>query len=268
MTAAAKVLLLGGTGGIGSQALLHLLDRNVHVTAIVRSAARLPDAVKEHPALTTLVRETGAINMSVPEMARHVEDCDAVISCLGHNLDFHGMFGEPKKLCADTSELACEAIKLLQPTQPIKFIVVNTAGVDHPDGKSDPVRGWGERVILWLLTVLLPPMKDNVMTSHYLYNEASKIETVEFCAVRPDDLIDGEKRDFFSSELCSVKRPSYTVHETLQNGLFNPGTTTRANVGHFMADLVTDDRVWAQWKGKFPQIIDVENAKKPTNKSE
>jgi len=25
--------------------------------------------------------------------------------------------------------------------------------------------------------------------------------------------------------------------------------------------------VWAQWKGKFPQIIDVEKAKKPTNKS-
>jgi len=35
-----KVLLLGATGGIGGHALLQLLDRGVHVTAIVRSESR------------------------------------------------------------------------------------------------------------------------------------------------------------------------------------------------------------------------------------
>lgn len=68
--------------------------------------------------------------------------------------------------------------------------------------------------------------------------------------------------------MCVVNRPPYTVHETLQNGLFNAGTTTRANVGHFMADLVTDQIVWSQWKGKFPQIIDVVEAKEPKKKGE
>ena len=43
--------------------------------------------------------------------------------------------------------------------------------------------------------------------------------------------------------------------ETLQNGIFNAGTTSKANVGQFMADLVTDEGVWSTWKGKYPQIL-------------
>ena len=65
---------------------------------------------------------------------------------------------------------------------------------------------------------------------------------VDFVAVRPSDLIDGEET-------------SYTLHERLQNGIFNAGTTTRANVGRFMADLVTDTQLWTEWKGKWPHIL-------------
>ena len=37
---------------------------------------------------------------------------------------------------------------------------------------------------------------------------------------------------------------------------FVAGTTRRANVGEFMADLATKPEVWAQWKNGYPHILD------------
>ena len=66
---------------------------------------------------------------------------------------------------------------------------------------------------------------------------------VAFCAVRPSDLVDAEPSAF-------------TPHATLQNGIFNAGTTRRANVGEFMADLATKPEVWARWRNGYPHILD------------
>jgi len=153
----AKVLLLGATGGIGSQTLQQLLDRGVAVTAIVRSEQRLPGGARGHKLLTALERETGALGMPLDELAEAVRGCDAVVSCLGHNMSLRGMFGHPRGLCVDTTRHACDAIKLVLPDKPIKLIVVNTVGVDHPAG-TDPPRGRMERLLIWLIEVLLPPM--------------------------------------------------------------------------------------------------------------
>lgn len=30
--------------------------------------------------------------------------------------------------------------------------------------------------------------------------------------------------------------------------------TSRINVAHFMADLITDNDIWSNWKGKMPVI--------------
>lgn len=107
---------------------------------------------------------------------------------------------------------------------------------------------------MWLLGRLLPPHVDNVKTSHYLYDEVkSHNPHVEFCVVRPELLVNGDKG---ASPL-----PSFRMSESLQNGIFGGATTTRGNVGCFMADLVTDAQAWARWKGKFPQIVDVKDAK-------
>ena len=153
----AKVLLLGATGGIGSQALLQLLDRGADVTAIVRSAGRLPREARVHPRLTALECEDGVLGMQLPELAKHARGCDAVVSCLGHRPSVQGLFGHPRKLCADSTRRACEAIGLLQPARPLKVVVVSTGLADHPDATSDPPRGVFERLILWLLEMLLPP---------------------------------------------------------------------------------------------------------------
>jgi len=34
-------------------------------------------------------------------MAQHVAGCDAVASCLGHNLTFKRLFGKPRRLVTD-----------------------------------------------------------------------------------------------------------------------------------------------------------------------
>ena len=46
------------------------------------------------------------------------------------------------------------------------------------------------------------------------------------------------------------------MHATLQNGIFNAGTTSRANVGEFMANLVTEPATWAEWKDTYPHVLD------------
>lgn len=47
----------------------------------------------------------------------------------------------------------------------------------------------------------------------------------------------------------------YEAHASpTRSALFNAGQTSRINVAHFMADLITDDDTWNRWKGKMPVI--------------
>jgi hypothetical protein len=39
------------------------------------------------------------------------------------------------------------------------------------------------------------------------------------------------------------------------NSLFAPGSTNMSNVAHFMCELVTDPKTWADWKGKLPVVV-------------
>ena len=48
----------------------------------------------------------------------------------------------------------------------------------------------------------------------------------------------------------------YECHAALQGGAFSGFKTHRANVGAFMADLVTDKEVWAKWKNSYPHCYD------------
>ncbi|MCP4135133.1 MAG: NAD(P)-dependent oxidoreductase, partial [bacterium] len=47
----------------------------------------------------------------------------------------------------------------------------------------------------------------------------------------------------------------YEVHPSpIRSAIFNAGQTSRINVGHFMAGLVTDNHLWDRWKGQMPVI--------------
>ena len=66
---------------------------------------------------------------------------------------------------------------------------------------------------------------------------------VEWTAVRPDGLIDEEKVS------------EYEIHPSpIRSAMFNAGKTSRINVAHFMADLITDNNTWNKWKGQMPVI--------------
>lgn len=243
-----RVLLLGATGGCGRQVLTRLLGKGIETTVIVRDAARLPEGASSNALLTVVVEPCGHL-ANESRFVEIISGCDSVVSCLGHTLSLAGVFGEPRRLCRDTTVAVFSAINAITPPppRPIKYVVLNSEGVDHPGG-ADAVRGRAERFVLWLLWKLLPPHSDNVAVVEYLHAFAGSTPRVEFCAPRPSDLVDTEET-------------AYTLHATLQNGLFNPGTTARANVGAFVADLVTESRVWEQWRGKYPQILDVKKAK-------
>ena len=61
--------------------------------------------------------------------------------------------------------------------------------------------------------------------------------------VRPDSLID------------EIIVTDYEVFPSpTRSAIFNSGTTSRINVGHFMMDLVLDRDTWQRWKGKMPVI--------------
>lgn len=65
--------------------------------------------------------------------------------------------------------------------------------------------------------------------------------------VRPDGLVDAV--DVTSCEAHPSPRRS---------AIFDAGETSRANVGHFMAELISDDATWQKWKYPMPVIYKVE----------
>eukprot|EP00398_MALV-I-01_sp_L67-1_P000875 gene875-388_t len=248
-----KVLIFGGTGGCGSQVLTRLIERNTQTTAVVRDVSRLPAGVSENSVLKVVVTPDGHLSLSQQELVDLITGCDVVVSALGHRMSCSGMFGRPRNLCEETVRRVCNAISTIQPTKPIKFIIMSTEGVSRLDG-SDPKRGCCESCLVnCCLKLFLPPHSDNLKVLRYLHDhvENEKNRYVTFCAVRPSDMRNGEQ--------CE-----YTIHKTLQNGIFNAGNSTRANVGNFMADLVTDSSVWEEYKDSYPQILDVKDTKKPS----
>ena len=234
-----KVLVLGASGATGRQVVLQLLCRGIPVKLVVRPGAALPEEIRAN-GLVELV--TGNIAEFDPEAnLRLVEDCDALVSCLGHNITFKGLFGQPRLLVRQALKNACEAAERLSDKK-VKVVLMNT--VANEDRDIGERRSRAERLVLSILYFVLPPHKDNVRAAEYLRKEIGTTHPkIEWTAVRPDSLIDG----------AVVSR--YEVFEAIQRSpLFDPGKTSRINVGHFMADLLTKDDLWLKWKGKMPVI--------------
>ena len=181
------ILVVGATGKTGRLVVEQLLAKSHLVRVVVRVSHRLPAEVLENP--NTTVIEASVLDLTDQEMAEQVKDCDAVVSCLGHVTDFKGMFGEPKKLCTDATRRLCDAIE--KNGAPIKFVLMNTVGVQNPD--LDEKRTWFDRGLLTLLRHTLPPHRDNETASEHLHRNVGKENRhIEWCSVRPDSLIDAE----------------------------------------------------------------------------
>jgi NAD(P)-dependent dehydrogenase (short-subunit alcohol dehydrogenase family) len=239
------VLVLGGTGRTGGRVLQQLLDRGVRVRAIVRSASRLPEGVAGHPGL--MVVEADPLSLSREAMLEQVRDCDAVISCLGHTNDIKGVFGAPHELVAPMVERACAAAVALQPAAPIKIVLMSSVSV-HRSGGLDARRGGAERAMVGLMRALVPPAKDNQDAADFLLEYVGTGSPfVQWVVVRPDTLLEGDVSE-------------YALHESLVSSLAKPNDTTRANVAHFMCELVTDPKAWDVWQGRLPVIVNTAKA--------
>jgi hypothetical protein len=233
-------LIVGASGATGQLLVAQLLDRGHQVKVIVRTPVTLPAGVKNHENLSVI--HASVLDLSDADMVRHVSGCDAVASCLGHNMSFKGLFGHPRRLVTDATRRLCSAIKANKAQTPVKFVLMNTTGNSNRDLHERI--SFGQTCVIGLLRLLLPPHVDNEEAADYLRSQIGPDDgMIEWAAVRPDGLIN-------ESEVTE-----YEVHASpIRSAIFDPGKTSRINVGHFMADLMTDNDTWNRWKGQMPVI--------------
>lgn len=233
-------LIVGASGATGRLLTEELLNRGQNVRVIVRSADKLPTAIKNHANLSVI--QASVLDLSDTELAQHVKGCDAVASCLGHNMTFKGMYGQPRKLVTDATRRLCEAIRANSPEKPIKFVLMNTAGNSNRD-LDEPI-SFTQKSVIGLLRLLLPPHVDNEQAADYLRSQVGQNnKQIEWVVVRPDNLLDED-----------TVTPYDVYPSPIRSAIFDPGQTSRINVGHFMADLITEDGIWQQWQGQMPVI--------------
>jgi putative NADH-flavin reductase len=237
------VLVVGATGATGKHVVQQLLDKGHKVKAVVRSKERMDgllssDASKYGERLS--LTEASLLDLTDDELESLVEGTNAVVSCLGHNMDFKGLWGKPRRLVTDATKRLTDAIKTKAPSS--KFILMGSNGVANPNGQDDK-RSALERAVIWTLRYTIPPHADNEQAAQYVHNLGTEA-TIEWSVVRPSDLIDGPVTEY---DLVTKPRP----------GLFSPGSpATRSNVADCMVNMILNDSLWEEWKYKMPCLYD------------
>lgn len=237
-----QTLVVGATGMTGRSLVGQLLKEGHSVRVIVRSSRDFSAEIFGDPKLTVV--KASILDLSDDDMKEQVNSCDAVVSCLGHVLSFKGMFGAPRQLCTEATRRLCDAIERNEPSPAIKFILMNSAGVRHPE--PDKKRAGFDRAILFLLRHLLPPHRDNETAAGHLDRVVGKDSAdVEWCVVRPDTLTNAEISP-------------YDIEELPVTGVFSGRPTARSNVAKFMIDLIYDAELWRTWRFKMPVIMNAQ----------
>ncbi len=235
-----KTLIIGATGATGKLLVDQLIAAGRAIKIIVRPTSQIPEHWLSNDQITIV--KTHLSNLAVNEMTEIISDCDGAASCLGHNLTIQGLFGKPRKLVTKAVQLISEAIDNSYSDQPVKFVLMNTAGNRNRD-LDEPI-SLSERLIISLLRSLLPPHPDNEKAADYLrIKVGQRNPKIEWVVVRPDSLLDEN----------SIS--AYAIHPSpISSAIFKPGKTSRINVAHFMAHLLNNNQLWTEWEGKMPVI--------------
>lgn len=238
-------LVLGASGATGQLVVKQLLAKNESVRVIVRSISYMreifPLEVMQSGQLKVI--EASVSDLSNDEFAGHLKGCRAVISCLGHNLTFKGMFGHPRRLVTDTVKNLCKAInEISKGDSPIKFILMNTTGNQNKVAGEQVSKR--QSAIVKLIRILIPPHADNEDAARYLQQSIGDIQNnIAWTVVRPDSLTNEQ----------SVT--NYDIHESpIRSAIFDAGKTSRINVAHFMSELVVNETTWHTWENKMPVL--------------
>ena len=236
-----KALILGASGKTGKLVVQQLIKRDIQVRLVVRASAAIPGNFTNDKRIE--ITKGNVNDFDIAKITELVKDCDSVICCLGHNINLKGIFGPPYKLVFNTVRKIIEAIHSLKLNQ--KFILMSTTAYTNKTiGEKNSL---GEIIIFSLLKVLLPPHRDNMLAADYLVHKSGTDSGIDWVAVRPDSLIDEEEES------------KYEIHNhKIRSPLSNPGKTSRINVSHFIAELVTNDKLWQEWKHKTPVIYNKE----------
>ena len=235
-----KVLVVGASGATGKLLVQQLLQQGIKVVAILRTTSTLLQTVDTKTNLH-IVR-ANISDMSKYDLGLHLEGCDAVFSCLGHNLTFKGIFGKPRLLVTETIEKISRVIESINADKKVKIVLMNTTGNSNRDIPEQlPL---SQRCIVSLLRLLLPPHVDNEAAADFLRLHVGHTHKyIEWVVVRPDGLIDENNVTEYDIY------PSPT-----RNPIFDAGQTSRINVANFMSNLVINLELWDTWKGKMPVI--------------
>lgn len=237
-------LVAGATGATGKHAVEQLLKMGHNVKVIVRPASKFPDSWNNH-AQISIIRDHIS-EMTVEDLSQHIKDCQAVVSCLGHNLTLKGIFGRPRKLVYNAVKLICSAIQENSQEKPVKFVLMNSVGVRNKNLK-EPI-SFAQKMVIALVRLLVPPQSDNEKAANFLRkNIGQNNPYIQWVIVRPDSLINQEE-----------VTPYKTHPSPTRSAIFNPGKTSRINVGNFMGRLLSDQKLWDEWTGRMPVVYNCE----------
>lgn len=237
------VLVVGASGATGRLVVELLVSRGEKVKAIVRDANRLPNRFKQNDQIQ--ITQASLLDMTDQDLLEQVKGCDAVVSCLGHNLNFRGMFGQPRRLVTDAVRRLCDAVDRTASDNPVKFILMNTTG--NQNKSAGETVSLAQALVIGLIRLLVPPHADNEDAAQYLQSSFEAGDTtVDWVVVRPDSLID------------ETSVTDYEIHSSpTRSAIFNAGKTSRINVANFMCELITDECTWIKWKRQMPVIYNI-----------
>ena len=76
-----RILIFGATGATRNRLVKQLLDRGHVVTVIVRAPEKFHQDIRNHKHVS--ISTSTVLDLSHVDLAKQVENCDAIVSCLG-----------------------------------------------------------------------------------------------------------------------------------------------------------------------------------------
>ena len=148
----------------------------------------------------------------------------------------------------NTIRRLARSVQAQLPGKKVRFVLMNSAGVRNK-WAGEKV-SFGQTCVVGLIRLLVPPHADNESAASYLHRKIGTEDTaVEWVVVRPDGLTEEDEVT------------PYDLHPSpIRSAIFDSGKTSRINVAHFMADLITGDNLWQKWRGQWPVIYNREDS--------
>ena len=93
----AMALVLGATGATGKYVVRYFLEKDYIVKAVVRSAEKMQSLLSsmegfEFDKKKLILKEASVLDLTEQEFLELLNGCQSVVSCLGHNMTFSGIF--------------------------------------------------------------------------------------------------------------------------------------------------------------------------------